>query len=256
MLMMKLEPRMKMTVVGCGDAFCSDGRGHACFRVEANGVVVAFDFGATALAAWRRLGFCPANLDAVVVSHLHGDHFGGLPFLLLSLQYEKQPRKPLLIVGPRGTREALERAVALFYPHLGPREWKFEWRVEEVSAGSEISVLGATLKAFRARHGEALAALGFRFESAGGVFTYSGDTGWTEELVEASRGADLLVVECSTADREIPGHIDLSTLRREFGRLAARRVAVTHMGAGVRARQDELTALGLLALDDGQIVEF
>jgi len=72
---------MRLTVVGCGDAFGSGGRGNACFLVESGTVTLALDFGATALVGLRRLGLDPNRLDAVVLSHLHGDHFGGLPFL-------------------------------------------------------------------------------------------------------------------------------------------------------------------------------
>ena len=136
---------MRVTVIGCGDAFGSAGRGNACFRLDLGGAILAVDFGCTALTGWRAGGFSPDEIDAVAISHLHGDHFGGLPFLLLARQYELASAKPLLIVGPPGTSDALGRAIQALFP--GERRWRFEWRVEELPAGGsrDLGFAGAAI---------------------------------------------------------------------------------------------------------------
>lgn len=246
---------MRLTVVGCGDAFGGAGRGNACFRLEAGGRVIALDFGATALAAWRKLGFDPCEIDAIVLSHLHGDHFAGVPFLLLCLEFEKRSGKPLLVVGPPGTRAAISKAVEILYPGLAARVWRFEWRVEEVEAGGIVDVCGLKLTTFAMDHGEHVRCLGLRVTDGRRAIAYSGDTAWTDELVALARGADMLVIECFSEAREVPGHLDWPRLRANISRIEAQRVVVTHMSAAMRARSDELVAAGLTPLDDGLVLE-
>jgi ribonuclease BN (tRNA processing enzyme) len=77
---------MLLQALGCGDAFGSGGRFHTCFHVSARVVSFLVDCGASALIAMRRFGVDPNTIRTVLISHLHGDHFGGLPFLLLDAQ--------------------------------------------------------------------------------------------------------------------------------------------------------------------------
>ncbi len=81
---------MRLTIVGCGDAFGSGGRSNTCFLLETAKATLAVDFGASALPALKKLGIDPNRIDGVVLSHLHGDHFGGLPFFLLDGQFLAQ----------------------------------------------------------------------------------------------------------------------------------------------------------------------
>jgi hypothetical protein len=67
----------------------------------------------TALTSLGRIGMDPAEIDAVLISHLHGDHFGGLPLLLLDASLRARSR-PLTIAGPAATRRRVEEALAIF----------------------------------------------------------------------------------------------------------------------------------------------
>src|SRR5487761_2726812 len=99
--------QMKLTIVGCGDASGSGGRFNTCFRPETAKRTLVVDFGASALPALKAQALDPNRIDAIVLSHLHGDHFGGLPFLLIDGQLLARREKPLLIAGPPGTRARL-----------------------------------------------------------------------------------------------------------------------------------------------------
>jgi ribonuclease BN (tRNA processing enzyme) len=83
---------MRLRVLGCGDAFGSGGRFHTCFHVSAS---VLLDCGASSLIAVRRFGVDPNSVQTVLISHLHGDHFGGLLFLLLDAQFVSKRKIPL-----------------------------------------------------------------------------------------------------------------------------------------------------------------
>ena len=79
----RTEPAMRMHILGCGDAFGSGGRNQSGYLVEANDRLFLLDCGPTTLLAMKRAGIDPGRLDAILVSHLHGDHFGGIPFFFI-----------------------------------------------------------------------------------------------------------------------------------------------------------------------------
>ncbi len=127
-------PRVAIRVLGCGDAFGSGGRLQTCFFVTAGRDRFLIDCGATAMVAMRRFGVDPATIDRVFLSHLHGDHFGGLPFLLLEAQHVSRRRRPLTIVGPAGTRERLLAAQEALFPGSSRTAWRFPLEFVELVA--------------------------------------------------------------------------------------------------------------------------
>jgi ribonuclease BN (tRNA processing enzyme) len=246
---------VRLTIVGCGDAFASGGRGHACFRVDAGGATLALDFGASALLNWRRLGMSPADLDAVVVSHLHGDHFGGLPFLLIERQYGGGPQRPLTLIGPPGLAARLDAATQALYPRDAPRPWAFALDIQEIAPGETTRFAGLSLAAFEVDHPSGAPSLGWRIGHAGKALAYSGDTGWTPALAELAAGADLLLVECSGGLDPLPYHLDWATLRDKRTALAARRIVLTHMSEAARAFADDMRDRGFEPADEGLVFE-
>jgi ribonuclease BN (tRNA processing enzyme) len=99
---------VRVTFLGSGDAFGSGGRLNACFLLETSRSRYLIDCGATSPTAMRSRGVDPNEIEAILVSHLHGDHFGGIPFLLLDAQFVNERTAPLTIAGPRGTGKRLE----------------------------------------------------------------------------------------------------------------------------------------------------
>ena len=98
---------MKLTVVGCGDAFGSGGRLQTCYHVEAAATRFLIDCGATTLIGFNRLGIDPNAIETIFISHLHGDHFAGLVWWLVHAQHVAKRTAPLTVVGPEGVRGAL-----------------------------------------------------------------------------------------------------------------------------------------------------
>ncbi|MCV4594391.1 MBL fold metallo-hydrolase, partial [Escherichia coli] len=78
-----------------------------CFHVDAPDNAFLIDCGASALIAIRRFGVEPNRIGTVFLTHLHGDHFGGLPWLILDGQLVSGRKAPLTVVGPTGTAERL-----------------------------------------------------------------------------------------------------------------------------------------------------
>ncbi|HUQ41242.1 MAG TPA: MBL fold metallo-hydrolase, partial [Candidatus Limnocylindrales bacterium] len=92
--------------LGSGDAFGSGGRFQSCILIEHSGFRALLDCGATSLIAMKREDVDPGSIDAVIVTHYHGDHAGGVPYLILDGQFSKRER-PLVIAGPRSARERI-----------------------------------------------------------------------------------------------------------------------------------------------------
>lgn len=245
---------MRLTVAGSGDAFGSGGRFHTCFVLETAKAVLLVDCGASALPALKRQGVDPNRVDAIVLSHLHGDHFGGLPFFLLDAQLLARRERPLLIAGPPGTRARLDALMEVFFPKSSGSTWRFPWRVEETPAGGEAEVAGHELRTAAVLHRSGSPSTALRLSDGSKIFAYSGDTEWTDALTLIARDADLFVCECYAYAGRIPGHLTWEVLKARLPELRAKRVMVTHMNPSVLARSDELAAAGLLVACDGLVI--
>jgi ribonuclease BN (tRNA processing enzyme) len=245
--------RVRVTVAGSGDAFGSGGRLQACVHLQALGQqqAVLLDCGASALAGLRRCGLEPNEVTVVAVSHLHGDHFGGLPYLLLDGQFRHRQR-PLHLVGPPGTRQRLEQAMEVLFPGSTGVRRRFATHVHELPPGGTLQVEQVAVQAVGVDHAAGAPALGLRLRMAGRVLAYSGDTAWTDTLIELADGADLFVCEAYTASRRVPYHLDLPTLRANLPRLRCARLLLTHPGPDVLQQRDHL---GLELADDGTVIE-
>ncbi len=246
---------MRVVFVGTGDAFGTGARAHTCFRLDAGGRTILVDIGASSIVSWRRLGFSYNDVDAIVVSHLHGDHFGALPFLFLESQYVSGRSKPLEIFGPPGLRARLAMAMEAFFPGSTGAQWRFQWTVRELGPGADFEAAGFVGRSTQVRHAAGAPATALRLTAGGKTFVYSGDTSWTDELIELSHEADLFVCECYGATPVAPGHIDWATLKPQLPRLTARRVRLTHLSAAALALADEMRAAGVDLAEDGLILD-
>lgn len=246
---------MKITIVGCGDAFGSGGRAHTCFRVDSDGRTLVVDFGASAVTAWKQFGFNSDAMDGVLVSHLHGDHFGGLPFLLLDCQFASGRKRPLTLAGPKGFRARLERTQEALFPGSTAIHWHFPLEVTEIDCGETVDVAGFKVDTAPVQHPSGAPATAVRLANGRRTFAYSGDCAWTDRLFEFAKGVDLFIVECSSGEEPIANHIDWPTLRAKLPDLSAERTVVTHMSDSALAKAAEMEAEGLTLAHDGLVIE-
>jgi ribonuclease BN (tRNA processing enzyme) len=236
------EPALTVTFAGCGDAFGSGGRFQACIHLRGPGGSgpVLLDCGATSLSALKRLGLDPGEIAAVFVSHLHGDHFGGLPFLILDGQFSRRT-EPLIVAGPPGIGRRLADAMECMFPGSSTTPRRFGIDTVELNPGSVSTVSGVTVSAWEGDHPSGAPALLLRLDLAGKTLAYTGDTAWTSTLVDAAADADLLIAEAYYRDKNIPYHLRLTDLDACRDRLTAKRIIVTHMSADVLDHQDEVS---------------
>jgi ribonuclease BN (tRNA processing enzyme) len=229
---------LTLTFLGAGDAFGSGGRFQTCLHLAAGEAAVLVDCGATSLVAMKRAGLDPGAIGWVAVSHLHGDHFGGLPFLVLDGQFSRRER-PLVVAGPPGLRTRVAAAMEIFFPGSTAVRRRFPLEFIELPPRAPAAVGPATVTAFPVRHESGAPAYALRVALGDRIVAYSGDTEWTETLIEAAAGADLFVCEAYFFDKAVKYHLDYATLHRHAARLQCRRIVLTHMAADMLARAGE-----------------
>jgi ribonuclease BN (tRNA processing enzyme) len=231
---------MAVTVrfVGTGDSFGSGGRFQTCIVVDGPRSRVAIDFGASSLIALAQQGIEHDSLDAIVLTHLHGDHCGGVPFLLMDAMLGARRTRPLTIAGPRDLRSRMDRIREALFPGSGVMTPTFPLAWIEMEPGRPHAVLDLTVTPRPARHTAETNPTAVRVEVGGKVVAYTGDTEWTEDVAQVARGADLLIAECYFYAKPVRWHLNYPAVAARRDDIGARRVILTHMSREMLAHAD------------------
>jgi ribonuclease BN (tRNA processing enzyme) len=243
---------MRLQFVGCGDALGSGGRYNTCFHLTGDHINCLIDCGASSLPALNKLGIARDDIDLILITHFHGDHFAGLPFLLLDAQFGHRSR-PLVIAGPEGIELRLAQVMEALFEHSSKTKPKFNLSVVALKP-QEAGTFGAVrVTPYPVVHGESGGPfLGYRVEAEGRVIAYSADTEWTETLIPLAREADLFIAEAYYYDKIVKNHLSLATLEAHLPEIKPKRLILTHMSDDMLGRLDTLAHT---AAHDGMIVE-
>ncbi len=239
---------VSLTFLGTGNAFADGGRSHACILVTAPEGRLLLDCGGSSLPAIRRA--CdPSTIDAIAITHLHGDHFGGLVFLAMAEKYAPRAR-PLLVGGPPSLRRRFEDAsIALFDDFFRSLPYRLDFTV----LGASPTRLGpAEIVALPVDHVPDSEPHGLRVRIGGKLIAYSGDARWSERLPPVADGADLFICESTYYDDPDPVHLAAKELVAHRSELRARRIVLTHLGTNAL---ENLAALGIEHAEDGMTIE-
>jgi ribonuclease BN (tRNA processing enzyme) len=243
---------MRLHILGCGDAFGSGGRNHSGYLVEAYDRMFLLDCGPTTLLAMKRAGLDPQRLDVVFLSHLHGDHFAGLPFLFIEYLYEKPRRRPLQVAGPPGTEKRVRQLFALMYGTGSSARSLPPTRFHVLEPKRRKVIQGVSVFPFRVPHQEREVSLALKVGYRGKQILFSGDSAWTELFVTHASGTDLFLCECSFYDRNTSNHMSYRSLRDHLSKVKCRRIVLTHLG-------EEVLSLGkkipFTLAQDGMIIK-
>ncbi len=246
---------MKLTVVGCGDAFGSGGRLQTCYHVDHAGHQFLIDCGATALIGLNRQGLDPNEIATIFISHLHGDHFSGLVWWMLHAQHVGKRKTPLTVVGPAGVEVRFKAAAEILFPGSTKVPLKFEMRFREISPEASLSEGPVTMTPYEVSHPSGATSYALRFMLDKKTLAFTGDTEWVDALVPAGRDADLYIMECYAPEGPTRFHMNWKTIEANLPRIAAKRILLTHMSSPMLTAVEALAARpDVIVAEDGLVL--
>ena len=216
---------MQLTVIGCSGSFPGPDSPASCYLLEAEGFRLVMDMGNGALGVLQRHAEL-FGVDAVCLSHLHGDHCVDLSSYWVARQYAPDgPRPPIPVYGPRGTAE---RMAGFGGEDVAAIRARFDVHDLEPALARRSGRSAITTE----RMNHPVETFGFRVEHAGWTVAYSADTGETDALVRLAEGADVLLCEASFQNNENnPPNLHLTA--RQAGEHATRagagQLVLTHL---------------------------
>jgi ribonuclease BN (tRNA processing enzyme) len=223
--------------VGTSDAFGAGGRRQSAMLLRSASGCVLLDCGATTGTGLAALGVDRDEIDAIVVSHFHADHFGGIPLLLLAALYEDERRRPLRIAGPPGTERRV-RELALAMGHgLDGRPFGFRIDFAEFTPERALEVGPLRARAFATHHSPDSSPHGLVLDTGQERIAYSGDTGWFDALPREVAGSQLFVCECTYRHAGFEYHLNLEVLETRRHEFDCGRIVLTHLGAEMADRR-------------------
>ncbi len=230
---------ISLKIIGSGDAFSTGGRFQTCFYVQSISANFLIDCGATAFTSLKKNGIDQEDIDFILISHFHGDHYGGLPFIILDAAVHNR-RKPLTIICPEGGKEHIQQLLNLLYPGSNPMDkidiiFKY-YRSNQNLKHEQLNILPMSVKHTNATFPHAL-----RIQISDKVIAYSGDTEWTSNLIEIAKDADVFICECNFYKKKISGHLNYETIQKMKNKLTCKKIILTHLGEEMLAMLPELT---------------
>lgn len=249
-----LEQQSNVTLqfLGCGDAFGSGGRLQTCIYVDTGSEKFLLDIGASGLISFNRFGKSTAEIDTILISHLHADHFGGLPIFLLDALLISKRDRALTIAGPPTTAQRLRAAQEVMYPGSSQERYRFPIRHIELIERTPVEIGALQVTAFAVEHFSGAPSYALRVACNGKIIAFSGDTEWTGSLIEAAAGANVFICESNYFQQRVTWHMDYKTLIGHRGELDCDRIILTHLGQQMLGRLEEIE---LEVAEDGMVIE-
>jgi len=248
-----MSESLQLRCIGTGDAFGSGGRLNSCYLLQAGEERLLMDCGCSSLIGLQRCGVDPATIDTIVISHLHGDHFGGIPFLFLEAKFVSRRQRPLTLIGPPGLQTQVDAALEALYPGTINDELDFPLVYRQLESGRQLTQGCFQIGCCQVKHGRSRDVYALRVDVAGRAVAFTGDTEWTDNLIALSDGTDLVLAECFAYAQPVPSHLDYQTLLQQRDKLNCQRLLLTHLGPEMLEKRAELK---LEFASDGDLIEF
>ena len=230
-----------VTLMGTGDAFASFGRSQSGYLIDAPAGRILMEAGPGLLTALKQNHVATDSFDLLLISHLHGDHYGGLPFLILEYMFENRRKRVLTIAGPRQLEQRTWRLMRTMFPHFEVEKIKHKLKFVVLTPGTTTRLGKFTISAIRSPHTKPDISLSLRIDGGSKSIVFSGDTGWNDQLVKFSEGADLFLCECTYYESaQLTFHLNYPLLAANRDKFKVRRMVLTHLGREVLSRENEI----------------
>ena len=229
---------MELTVLGCGDAFGNGGRNNTSFLVSAGNQRILMDCGTTTLIRLKQEKIPLDEIDTIVISHFHGDHYGGIPFILICALFESPRIKPLNIVGPRKVKEKILALQEAMYEGTAAKLEALNLNFFEYRENEKLTVGDLSIYAFEVEHSPQSNPHGVQVHWKGKQIGFSGDTSWTEKLYQIAKGTDLFICECNYLEGVNFGHLSYEEVMKFQSQLETKQLWLSHMNEEVFASRE------------------
>ena len=220
---------MELTVLGCGDAFGNGERFNTSFLVVHDDEHVLLDCGTTTLLRLKEEGINLEEISTIVISHFHGDHFGGIPFFLICSLFEHPRSNPLTIVGPKDVKEKVFALQEIMYPGTAEKLDGLQLKFIEFEDGSPLHIEDKVIDAFQMEHSPESIPHGYKLTWHGKTIAFSGDTSMNENLIKLADHADLFICECNFMEGVNFGHLSYEEIKRLKDQLNCKQLWLSHM---------------------------
>ena len=238
--------------VGTSDAFGAGGRRQSAIFARGDRGGMLLDCGATTNTGLYQLDISRDEIDVILISHFHGDHFGGIPAFLYAALYTDARRHPIEIVGPPEVEARVHALAHAMGHHMEHPDWTFPIRYREIRPGEAFSAGPAEIQAFATEHQLESNPQGYRVRLGREQIAYSGDTGWFDDLPKQIAGSDLFICECTLHDAHLDFHLSLQELREHRDALDCGRLMLTHLGDEMVEQRGQIE---IETADDGLVVK-
>ena len=220
---------MEIIVVGSGTVVPRLSRRQSCVVVRVGGETLVFDLGSGAVRGMLHAGLDPFATDRIFFTHFHPDHTVDVVPLLFAMNYgaDEKRNRPLSVSGPEPFRSFWQSIIGVW------GKWMvgdYTLNISELphECPSPLELPGYRLSWAPAKHRPE--SIAYRLETDGKAFVYTGDTEYSEAVVELARGAHTLLIECSFPDdAPVPGHLTPSSVARIASEAEVERVVLTHV---------------------------
>ncbi len=217
---------MKLTILGSGTCIPNPKRGSSGYVLETPSSKILLDCGSGTTWKLEKMGINYLEIDHIFFSHLHPDHTGDLvPFLFATkYSHNREREKPLFIWGGKGFNKFFNTLKKAYGSWIAPEHLN----VDEIKGGSD-TFDDFKILAVKTPHIES--SLAYKIESEGKSIVYSGDTDYSESLIELSTNVDLLIIECALANEsyKMRGHLTPNEVIKTINAAKPKKVVVTHL---------------------------
>ncbi len=248
---------VKVIFLGTGNAFNQGGRSSSCYLVQGSKNIL-LDAGPQVLPGIYGYGLKPSDIDVIALSHLHADHMGGLPFMMLDDKWITKREKPIDVLVPKGGPDLIERICSVYYSQEEVDHIASVFRYTIFEVGNTVEINGVTFEALPALHSAEPKMIFMTID--GKSIGYSGDSAYLEESILKLLEADITIHECTSFNISIPNHVNYEELSEKISNLAnlgrvsaSKKIYLSHVDESMEENKDKIKAPFVLVRDRDEV---